>query len=59
MAALVHRDSLAAVEDLDGARRCSQIALLANEAVRHGIEERLELDIAIRRDTGQTSFGKQ
>lgn len=34
IAALMHRDALAAVEDLDGARRCSQIDLLTNEGKR-------------------------
>ncbi|MER8543167.1 hypothetical protein NKH17_27825 [Mesorhizobium sp. M1334] len=45
------------MEDLDGARRCSQIDLLTNEAVGHGIKEGLELDMIIRRDAGQTPFG--
>lgn len=39
IAALMHRDALAAVEDLDGARRCSQIDLLTNEAVGYGIKK--------------------
>ena len=58
IAALMHGDALAAVEDLDGACRRPQIDLLANETVRHGIEEGFELDVVIRRDAGQTPFGK-
>ncbi|WP_287307390.1 hypothetical protein [Mesorhizobium sp.] len=58
IAALMHRHALAAVEDLDGACRGPQIDLLANEAVGHGIKEGLELDVIIRRDAGQTPFGK-
>ncbi|MER8486148.1 hypothetical protein [Mesorhizobium sp. M1322] len=54
IAALMDSNALAAVEDLDGACRCPQIDLLANEAVRHGIKEGLELDVVIRRDAGQT-----
>jgi len=58
IAALMGGDALAAVEDLDGACCCPQIDLLANETVRHGIEEGFELDVVIRRDAGQTPFGE-
>lgn len=58
IAALMDGNALAAVKDLDCACRCSQIDLLANEAVRHGIEERLELDMVVRRDAGQTPLGE-
>lgn len=57
IAALMDGNALAAVEDLD-ACRCSQIDLLANEAVRYGIKEGLELDVVIRRNEGQTPLGE-
>lgn len=56
--ALMDGDALAAVEDLDGACRRPQIDLLANEAMRSGIEEGLELDVIIGRHADQTPFGE-
>ncbi|MBX5154716.1 hypothetical protein HJC00_29475 [Rhizobium sp. NLR22b] len=58
IAALMDGDALAAVKDLDGARRCSKIDLLANEGMWDGIKEAFELDVIIGRDTDQTPFGE-
>jgi len=58
IAALMHGDALAAVEDLDGACRRPQIDLLANKIMRHGIEEGFELDMVIGRYANQTPFGE-
>ncbi|MCS0463007.1 hypothetical protein K8R51_32100 [Rhizobium favelukesii] len=58
IAALMGGDALAAVKDLDGARRCPQIDLLANEGMGDGIKEAFELDVIIGRDTDQTPFGE-
>ncbi|MBY3102455.1 hypothetical protein HFO69_32980 [Rhizobium laguerreae] len=49
IAALMDGDALAAVKDLDGARRCSKIDLLANEGMGDGIKEAFELDVIIGR----------
>ncbi len=56
IATLVDGDALAAVKDLDGARRRSQIDLLADEAMRHGIEKGFVFDVIVRRDANQTPF---
>ncbi|MBY3259534.1 hypothetical protein HFO09_33790 [Rhizobium laguerreae] len=58
IAALMDGDALAAVKDLDGARHCSKIDLLANEGMGDGIKEAFELDVIIGRDTEQTPFGE-
>src|SRR5690606_37646890 len=47
IAALMNGDALAAVEYLDRPDRGVDVDLLADEAVRHGIEEGLELDMIV------------
>lgn len=39
-------------------RAVAQVDLLANEAVRYGIKEGLELDVVIRRDASRTPLGE-
>ena len=51
-------DALATVEYLDHPGGGADIDLLADEAVRDGIEEALELDMVIRRDPRQAPFGE-
>ena len=58
IAALMRGDALATVEYLDHPGGGTDIDLLADEAVRDGIEEALELDVIIRRDPRQAPFGE-
>src|SRR6185295_12705968 len=58
IAALVNGDTLATMEDLDRPACRANVDLLADEAVRHGIEEALELDMVVGGDAGQTPFGE-
>ena len=46
------------LEYFDHLLRRTDINLLADEAVRHGIEEGLELDMVVSGHTGQTPFGE-
>ena len=55
---LMDSNAFAAVEYLDHLLRCTDIDLLADEIVRHGIEEGLELDMVVGGHTGQTPFGE-
>lgn len=57
IAALVKGDSLAAVEDLDRPARRADIDLLADEAMRYGVEEALELDMVVGGNAGQAAQG--
>jgi hypothetical protein len=52
------RDPLAPMEDLDRAGRCSEIDLLPDDAVRHRIEEAVELDVIIGGDAHQPPVGE-
>jgi hypothetical protein len=54
----MHGDALATVEYLDHPGGGTDINLLADDAVRDGIEEGLELDMVIRRDPCQAPFGE-
>ena len=57
VAALVSRDPLAAMEDLDGSRRQTHVDLLADQGVRHGVEEAGGLDMVVEVDPGEPPFG--
>lgn len=52
------RDELAAVKDLHGARRRSEVDLLADEAMWNGKEEGPVFDVIVGRDTDQSPFRK-
>ena len=58
VAALMGGHALAAVEDLDRAAGRPHIDLRADEAVRHRVEEALELDVIVRADPGEAPFGE-
>src|SRR6516225_545770 len=49
-------DTLAAVEHLDGVCGDADVDLLADQGVRHRIEEALDLDVVIKADAGQPPF---
>jgi hypothetical protein len=49
-------DALAAVEHLDGVCGDADVDLLADQGVRHRIEEALYLDVVIKADAGQPPF---
>ena len=51
------RDALAAVEHLDGARRGAGVDLLADQRVRHRVEETLDLDMVVDADAGEVPLG--
>jgi hypothetical protein len=57
VAALVSGDPLAAVEDLDGAAGQAQVDLLADQGVRHGVEEAGGLDVVVEIVPGEPPFG--
>jgi hypothetical protein len=57
VASRMARDSLAAVEYLDGARRDAGVDLLADQRVRHRIEKTLDLDMVVDADAGEAPFG--
>ena len=58
IAALMGRDPLAAIEDLDRPGRGPQIDLLTDEAVRDGIKEGIELDMVVGADTDEAPLGE-
>ena len=51
------RDPLAAVEHLDGARRGAGVDLLADQRVRHRVEETLDLNMVVDADAGEAPLG--
>src|SRR3979490_1900021 len=51
------RDPLAAVEYLDGARRDAGIDLLAEQRMRHRVEETLGLNMVVDADASEVPFG--
>lgn len=53
IAALVQRDPLAMVEDLDGSGRGAGIDLLADQLVRYRIEKAADFNVVIQRDAGE------
>lgn len=55
---LMSRDALAAMKDLYGARRSSQVDLLTDEALWNGIEEGPVFDVVVDRNTNQPPFRK-
>jgi hypothetical protein len=57
VAALVSCDPLAAVEDLDGAAGQAHVDLLADQGVRHGVEEAGGLDVIVEIDPGEPPLG--
>ena len=58
VAALMHGDPLAAMEQLDGAAGRADVDLLADQAVRHRVEEALDLDVIVDADAGEPPFGE-
>src|SRR5690606_30886593 len=58
IATLMNGDAPAAVEYLDHPGRGADVDLLADKAVRHGIEEGLELDMIVGGDPSQAPFGE-
>ena len=50
-------DALAAMEHLDRARRGPGVHLLADQAVRHRVEEALDLDVIVDADAGEMPLG--
>ena len=56
--ALMHGDALAAMEDLDHAGGHAGIDLLADQLVRHRIEEAVDLDVVVERHAGEAPFGE-
>ena len=50
-------DALAAMEHLDGAAGQAHVDLLADERVRHRVEEARGLDVIVEVDPGQAPFG--
>ena len=58
VSALMGRDPLAAVEDLDRLRGRSDVDLLPDQAVRHRIEEAVELNMVVGADPGKAPFGE-
>ena len=57
IAAQMRGDTLAAMEDLDGARGDADLDLFADQGVRHRIEEAVDLDVVVRADPSQAPFG--
>src|SRR6516162_3786405 len=53
IAAQMRGDTLAAMEDLDGARGDADLDLFADQGVRHRIEEAVDLDVVVRADPSQ------
>src|SRR5690606_12645174 len=58
IAALVNRNALAAVEDLDRPGRRANVDLLPDEAMRHRMEEGFELDVVVGGNADRAPFGK-
>src|SRR5208283_2946899 len=50
-------DARAAMKHLDRARGDADVDLLADQAVRHRIEEALDLDVIVETDAGQAPLG--
>ena len=50
-------DAFAAVEHLDRARRGAGVHLLADQRVRHRVEEALDLDVIVDADAGEMPLG--
>src|SRR5271165_5913654 len=57
VAARMARDPLAVVEYLDGARGDAGIHLLAEQRVRHRVEETLDLNMVVDADADEAPFG--
>jgi hypothetical protein len=57
ISARMRRDERAAMEYLDGARRRAGVDLLAQQRVRHGIEEFVDLDVIVDADARDAPFG--
>ena len=58
VAALMQGDPLAAMEHLDRPAGRAQVDLLADQAVRHRIEEPVVLDVVVDADPGEPPFGE-
>src|SRR6478609_8380738 len=58
MTTLMNGDALAAMEQLDGAGGGSNVDLLADQAMRNGVEEAIDFDMIIEGDAGQAPFRK-
>ena len=58
IAALMRGDASAAVEHLDRAGRDADVDLLADQRMRHRVEEALDLDVIVEPDPGETPFGE-
>jgi hypothetical protein len=59
IAALMDSDTLTVVEDLDHAARSNAgVDLLADQLVRHRVEEAVEFDMVVERHAGEAPFGE-
>ena len=58
IAPLMRSDAPAAVEHLDRAGRDADVDLLADQRMRHRVEEALDLDVIVEPDPGETPLGE-
>jgi hypothetical protein len=54
---MMNGDALAAMKDLDHVSSSADIHLLTNERMRDRVEEGLDLDVIVRRHTGEAPLG--